>query len=99
MVRSFLGPDLPAGIPPMAFLLIRCSERDPALSLELVADLPVERGLVGFDGQGDVDSLLDAPTKKSCVVCSASAWISFPFSSIVLSSFLRAARSLDSWVS
>lgn len=48
VVRSFLGPDLPAGIPPMAFLLIRCGERDPALSLELVADLPVERRLVGF---------------------------------------------------
>ena len=44
VIRGFLGPDLPAGIAPMAFLLIRCSKRDPALSLELAADLPVGRG-------------------------------------------------------
>jgi hypothetical protein len=73
VIRGFLGPDLPAGVTPVAFLLIRCSERDPALSLELTADLPVEGRLVGFDGQGDVGPPFDAPAKKSCVVWRASA--------------------------
>jgi hypothetical protein len=86
VIGSFLGPDLPAGVTPVASLLIRCSKRDPALSLELTADLPVERRLVGFDGQGDVGSPFDAPAKKSWVVCNASAWISFPSRSIVPSS-------------
>jgi hypothetical protein len=70
----------------MAFLLIRCGETDFALSLELPADLAIKRWLVGFDDQGYVGSPFDAPAKQSCVVCSASAWISFPFRSIVLSS-------------
>ena len=83
----------------MTFLLSRCGERDLALSLELAGDLPAERRLVGFDGQGDVGPLLEAPAKKACVVCRASAWISLPSRFIVLSSSLSAARSLDSWVS
>ena len=83
----------------MTFLLSRCGERDLALSLELAGNLAVERGLVGFDGQGDVGPLLEAPAKKTCVVCRASAWISLPSRFIVLSSSLSAARSLDSWVS
>ena len=57
----------------MPFLVIRCRERDVALSLELGADLPVEGLLVGFDGQEDVGPLLQAPSKNACVVCSASA--------------------------
>jgi hypothetical protein len=70
----------------MAFLLIRCGKRDFALFLELPADLPMERWLVGFDGQGDVGAPLDAPAKQSWLVCSVSAWISFTSRSIVLSS-------------
>ncbi|QPN68767.1 hypothetical protein [Synechococcus sp. CBW1006] len=67
----------------MAFLLIRCSERDPTFSLELAADLPMEPGLIRFDGQGDVGSLLEAPAKNACVVCRASAWISLPSKSLL----------------
>ncbi len=74
------------GVTPVTFLLSRCGERDLALSLELTADLPVERRRVGFDGQGDVGALLEAPAKKACVVCRASAWMSFPSRLIVLSS-------------
>ena len=99
MIRRLLGPQFPVGFTPVPFLLIRCSERDLALSLELAGDLPAERGLVGFDGQGDVGALLEAPAKKACVVWSASAWISLPSRFIVLSSSFSAARSLDSWVS
>ena len=99
MIGSFLGLQFPTGVTPVTFLLSRCSERDLALSLELAGNLAVERRLVGFDGQGDVGPLLEAPAKKACVVCSASAWISFPSKSIVLSSSLSAARSLDAWVS
>jgi hypothetical protein len=57
----------------MAFLVIRCSERNLALPLELATDLAVELWLVRFDGQGDVGALVEAPAKKSRVVCSASA--------------------------
>ncbi len=99
MIRSFLGPELPARVTPVTFLLSRCGERDVAFSLELAGDLAAERGLVGFDGQSDVGALLEAPAKNACVVCRASAWMSFPSRSIVLSSSLSAARSLDSWVS
>ena len=99
VIRSFLGSEHPTGITPVTFLLSRCGERDVALSLELAGDLPAERRLIGFDGQGDVGALLEAPAKKACVVCRASAWISLPSRFIVLSSSLSAARSLDSWVS
>ena len=99
VIGRFLGPELPTGVTPVTFLLSRCGERDLALSLELAGDLPAERRLVGFDGQGDVGPLLEAPAKKACVVCRASAWISLPSRFIVLSSSLSAARSLESWVS
>ena len=62
----------------MAFLVIRNSERDLAFSLKLAADLAIELGLVGLDGQGDVGALLETPAKNACVVCRASAWISLP---------------------
>lgn len=55
--------------------------------------------LVGFDGQEHVGPLLQAPLKNGRVVCRASAWISLPSRSIVLSSALSAARSLEAWVS
>ena len=99
MIGCFLGPQFPAGDTPMTLLLSRRGERDLALSLELAGDLPAERWLVGFDGQGDVGPLFEAPAKKAYVVCRASAWISLPSRFIVLSSSLSADRSLDSWVS
>ena len=99
MIRGFLGPELPARVTAVLLLLIRCSERDVALSLELAADLTVEGLLVGFDGQDDVGPLLQAPLKNGRLVCRASAWISLPSRSIVLSSALSAARSLEAWVS
>ncbi len=99
VLGRLLGPELPAGMSPVALLDIRCRERDLALSLELAADLPVEDLLVGFDRQQEVGPLLQAPAKNACVVCSASAWIRTPLRSSVLSSSLSAAFSLDSWVS
>ena len=99
VIRRFFGLQFPAGVTPMTFLLSRCGERDVAFSLELAGDLPAERRLVGLDGQGDVGALLETPAKNACVVCRASAWISLPSSSIVLSSSLSAACSLDSCVS
>ena len=99
MIRGFLGPELPARVTAVLLLLIRCSERDVALSLELAADLTVEGLLVGLDGQEQVGPLLQAPLKNGRVVCRASAWISLPSRSIVLNSSLSAARSLDAWVS
>ena len=99
MIGGFLGLELPARVTAVLLLLIRCSERDVALSLELAADLTVEGLLVGFDGQDDVGPLLQAPLKNGRLVCRASAWISLPSSSIVLNSSLSAARSLDAWVS
>jgi hypothetical protein len=80
----------------MALLVIRCSERDVTLSLELAADLAIEGLLVGFHGQEHVGPKGEAPAKNDCDVWSASAWISRPSRSRLLSSSLRAARSLDS---
>ena len=58
----------------MALIDIRCCERDLALALELAADLPVQDLLVGFDGQQEVDPVLQAPAKMpvSCEVRPAS---------------------------
>ena len=88
----------------MALLVIACHERDLALSLKLATDLAVQGLLVGLDGQEHVGPLgVDAvfsagvaPAKNDWVVWSASAWISTPSRSRLLSSSLRAARSLDS---
>ena len=99
VLRGLPGSQGPGGVAPMPFLVIRCGERDLALSLELAADLPMQGLLVPLDGQEEVGPLGEAPVKNAWVVCSASAWISTPSSSRVLSSSLRAARSLDSPVS
>jgi hypothetical protein len=93
------GSEVPAGLAAVPCLQIRCCERDAALSLELVVDLPAEDLLILFDAQEEVGPLLQAPSKNAWVVCNASAWISTPSSFIVLSSSLSAERSLDSWVS
>ena len=99
VIRSFLGPHLPDGVPAMLFALRRCGERDVTLSLELALDLAVQGFLVAFHRQEHVGALGEAPAKNACVVCRASAWIKVPSSSRVLRSSLSAALSLDSWVS
>ena len=53
----------------MADLVIRCHERDLALSLELAANLPVQRLLVGLDHQQEVGPLLLELPKNGCWVC------------------------------
>lgn len=57
----------------MAKFVIRCGERDPALPLELAADLTMQRPLVGFDRQEEVGSLLLELPKNGFCVWSASA--------------------------
>ena len=112
VLRCLSGPQLPDGVAPMALLVILCSERDVALSLELAADLAAEGLLVGLllrrslrlhrqehVGPLGVDAVFSAGVaqeKNDCVVWSASAWIRTPSRSRLLSSSLRAARSLDS---
>ena len=83
--RCLFDLELPGGVAAVLLLLIRCHERDVALALELGADLSVEGLLVRFDGQEHVGPLLQAPLKNGRVVCRASAWISTPSSSRVLS--------------
>lgn len=63
-VRSLIGLQLSAGVTPVTFLLSGCGERDSVRSLELAADLPTERGLVGLDGQSDVGALPESIAKK-----------------------------------
>ena len=64
--RCLFGPQGPGDVATVADLVIRCHKRDLALSLELAADLPVQRLLVGLllrrslrlDRQQEVGSLL-----------------------------------------
>ena len=58
--------------------LIRCGKVDHALSLELAADLTVQRPLVGLDGQEKVGPLLLEELKNGCWVWRASADIRTP---------------------
>ena len=62
-------------------------------------DLLIQPALVLFDRQEQVGALLGGELKNAGEVYSASAWISTPSSSRVLSKALRAARSWDSPVS
>ena len=71
---------------------------DLAFPLERAGDLAVELRVVGFDDQSDVGPPFEAPVKNACVVCRASARISVPAKSIVLSSSWSAVRSLDAGV-
>jgi hypothetical protein len=57
----------------MAALVIGCHKRDLALSLELTADLAVQRLLVGFDRQQEVGPLLLELPKNGFWVWRASA--------------------------
>jgi hypothetical protein len=58
VLGGLLGPQRPGDVAAVADLVICCHKRDPALSLELAADLPVQRLLVGFDRQEEVGPLL-----------------------------------------
>ena len=48
--------------------VIVCGEWDVALSLELAIDLPIERAMVRYGGQGNVGALLEAQVKYGCDV-------------------------------
>ena len=63
VLGCLLGPEVPTGFSSVALLESRCGERDPALSLALVVDLPAEDLLVRFDGQQQVGPLLQAPSR------------------------------------
>ena len=91
--RRFFRPQSPADITAMADLVIRCRERDVALSKQLIGDLPVEGLLVGLDRQEEVGPLLRELPKNACCVWSASAWIRMPSRSSSPSSFWSTARS------
>lgn len=93
------GLELPGGVAAVLLLAIRCSESGITLSLVLATDLVVEGFLVRFNCLEHVGALLQAPLEKGRVVCRASGWIRTLSSFRVLSSCLRAARSLDVLVS
>ena len=101
VLRGLFGPQGPGDGVPMADLVIRCSDRDPALSLELAADLAVQRLLVGsllrrslrLHRQQEVGPLLLELPKNGRWVWSASAWISTPSRSSSPSSCRSTARS------
>jgi hypothetical protein len=57
----------------VANFVIPCHKRDLALSLELAADLAMQRLLVALDGQQEVGPLLLEPPKNGRWVWSASA--------------------------
>ena len=88
----------------VADLMIRCQERYLALSLELAADLAVQRLLVGLllrrslrlHRQEEVGPLLLELPKNGCWVCRISTWISTPSRS---SSPRRCRSTARSWFS
>jgi hypothetical protein len=94
VLRCLLGPQRPGDLAAVADLVMRCSKRDLALSLELTADLPLEGLLVALDAQQEVGPLLRELSKNALWVCSASAWMSTPSRSSSPSSFLSSACSL-----
>jgi hypothetical protein len=57
----------------VAYLVIRCRERDVPLALELALDLVVQLLLVGLDRQDEVGPLLLEELKKGRCVWRASA--------------------------
>jgi hypothetical protein len=83
----------------MTFLEIALLDREVSLVSELIGDLPVQCALIFLDRQEQVGALLGGELKSAGEVWSASAWISTPLRSSVLSSSLRAARSWESPVS
>ena len=93
VLRGLFGAQRPGDVPTVADLVIRCHKRDLALSLELAADLAVQRLLVGFNRQEEVGPLLLELPKNGRWVWSASAWMSTPPRSSWPSSCLSTARS------
>ena len=83
----------------MAGLEIADLNRKVPLAAELGGDLPIQPALVVLDCQEQACALLGGELKNAGEVCSASAWISTPSSSSVLSKAFSASRSWDSPVS
>lgn len=98
-VCGIAGSEFPAHLAAMAGLVIADLNREMPVATELRDDLLIQPALVVFDRQEQVGALLGGELKNAGEVWSASAWISTPSSSSVLSSCLRAARSWDSPVS
>ena len=96
---AFAGPALPAHLAAMTCLEIADHHREVPVATELGDDLLIQPPLVAFDSQEQVGALLGGELKNADEVCSASAWISTPSSSSVLSRDFRAAHSCDSPVS
>jgi len=101
VLRGLFGPQRPGDVATMADLVIRCHERDLALSLKLAADLAVQRLLVGLllrrslrlHRQEEVGPLLLELPKNGRWVWSASAWITTPSRSSSPRSWRSTARS------
>ena len=98
-VSGIAGTQRPAHLAAVAGLVIAAVNRKVPVAAELGGDLPIQPALVVFDRQEQVGALLGGELKNAGEVCSASAWISTPSSSSVLSKAFRAARSWDSPVS
>ena len=98
---SWQSPQRPGDIASVAELVIRCLEKDLALSQELVADLAVECLLVRFHRQQEVGQLFLELPKNRFLLWSAApsekdaltAWISTPSRPSSPRSFLSTARS------
>ena len=97
VLRRLFGPQGPGDVATVADLVIRCHERDLALSLKLAADLAVQRFLVGFHRQEEVGPLLLELPKNGRWVWSASAWISAPSRSSSPRSCLSRLNQVDVW--
>jgi hypothetical protein len=89
----------PAHLAAVPVVGIADQHREVPVPAELGHDLLIQPALVVFDRQEQVGALLCGELKNAGEVCSASAWISTPSSSRMLSKVLRAARSWDSPVS
>ena len=98
-ICGIAGSELPTHLAAMAGLDIADLHWEMPVAEELGDDLPIQPALVLFDRQEQVGALLGGELKNAGEVCRASAWISTPSSSSVLSRDFRAARSCDSPVS
>ncbi len=93
VLRCLFGAQRPGDVAAVAFLVVRCLNRDLALSLELAADLTVQCLLVPLNGQEEVGPLLGELPVNGFWVWRASAWISTPSRSSSPSSCRSTARS------
>ena len=97
--RGIAGTQSPAHLAAMAGLERADVYWKVPVAAELSDDLLIQPALVVLDRQEQVGALLLGELKNAGEVCRASAWISTPLSSSVLSKAFRAARSWDSPVS